>query len=69
MTEKVDSSNLTTIIGIDEEFQGELELEISNQEQNAPFYLTKVSQAPDGTASWNLGVSGEPSLTVMLTEL
>ena len=59
--EKEDSSNFYTVVGLDEEFHetlGDLELEISNQEQNAPFYLTKVNNATDGTSSWNLGVSG-----------
>ena len=64
--EKKNNSNLFTILGLDEEFQeslGDLELEISNKEQNAPFYLTKENDTSDGTSSWNLGVSGEPRLT------
>ena len=62
LIEKEDSNNFFTVVGLDEEFHeslGDLELEISNQEQNAPFYLTKVNDAIDGNSSWNLGVSGE----------
>ena len=62
VTEKEDSSNFFTVVGLDEEFHeslGDLELEISNQEQNVPFYLTKVNDTIDGNSSWNLGVSGE----------
>ena len=65
VTEKVDSSNFFTVVGQDEEFHqtlGDLELEISNKEQNAPFYLTKATDATLGASSWNLGVSGEPIL-------
>ena len=67
--EKVNSSNIFTILGLDEEFQetlGDLELEISNKEQNGPFYLTKENDTIDGTSSWNLGVSGEPRLTELV---
>ena len=70
VTEKVNSSNLFTILGLDEEFHeslGDLELEISNKLQNGPFYLTKANDSNNGTSSWNLGVSGEPRLTLMLT--
>ena len=65
MTEKVNSSNLFTILGLDEEFQETLELEISNKAQNEPFYLTKANDSSDGSSSWNLGVSGEPCLTAI----
>ena len=66
MTEKVNSSNLFTILGLDEEFQETLELEISNKAQNEPFYLTKANDSSDGSSSWNLGVSGEPRLTELV---
>ena len=63
VTEKQNSSNLYTIVGLDEEFQqtlGDLELEISNPEQNTPFYLTKAEQTGnDSITGWNLGVAGK----------
>lgn len=59
ISENVDYPNLFTIVGLDEEFSEELELEISNPEQNKNFTVTKTDySSTDGVTSWQLGVTG-----------